>query len=108
MVATRAGHLTLHRAKDGQLVRTLARLRHGTDHFAISPDSTRVAVASNVIAMIDLTRDGVVGELRPHVEHPYNLAFDRAGTRLISCSTDKSVAVTETRPLRERQAVKTR
>ena len=101
VVATRGGHITLHAAADGSLLRELARLRHGLNHFVISPDSSRVAVASNVVVLIDLARGGVVGELRRHVEHPYNVAFDPSGTRLLSCSTDKTIAVSDTRPLRE-------
>ncbi|MCC7014289.1 MAG: hypothetical protein IT454_17145 [Planctomycetes bacterium] len=104
VVATRDGHVTLHDAHDGRLLRSLVRLRHGIDHIQIAPDARRVAAASNVVALIDLEREGLVGELRPHREHPYNLDFDRAGLRLVSCSTDRTIAVSDTRPLRQRSS----
>ena len=102
VVAGRSGSLTLHDASNGSLVRNLARLRHGLDHIDISPDGTRLACASHVIALIDLQHGSVVGELRPHREHPYNLDFDSRGLRLLSCSTDKTIVVSDTRLLRDR------
>lgn len=102
VVAGRSGAITLHEASSGALVRELASLRHGLNHIDISPDSSRVAVAANVVTLLDLRHGGVVGELRLHREHPYNIDFDSSGTRLVSCSTDKSVVVSDTRPLRER------
>lgn len=102
VVAGRGGAITLHDAASGALVRELATLRHGLNHIDISPDGARLAVASNVLALIDLRHGGVLGELRPHREHPYNVDFDSTGTRLSSCSTDRSVVVIDVRPLRER------
>jgi hypothetical protein len=59
-------------------------------------------VATDVVALIDLEHGRVVGELRPHVDRPYNVDFDARGERLLSCSTDKSVVVSDALPLRER------
>jgi len=78
------------------------RHRHGIDHIDISPDGTRAALASDTVVLLDLARGQVVGQLRPHVEHPYNVDFDAAGERLLSCSTDRTIAVSDTVPLRER------
>lgn len=102
VVAGSSGAITLHDASSGALVRELANLRHGLNHIDISPDASRVAVAANVVTLLDLRHGGVVGELRLHREHPYNIDFDSSGTRLLSCSTDKSIVVSDTRPLRER------
>lgn len=104
VVAGRSGRVTLHDAIDGKLIRELASLRHGIDDIDIAPDGSRVALASNVVALVDLANGRVVGELRPHVEHPYNVDFDSRGERLISCSTDKSVVIMDALPLRLRLA----
>lgn len=104
VVAGRGGHVTLHDASSGALVRELARLRHGIHHIDVSPDGSRVALASHVVALVDLVNGGVVGELRPHVAQPYNLDFDARGERLISCSTDRTVAILDAVPLRVRLA----
>ena len=106
VVAGRDGTVVLHDARDGSRLRQLAKLRHGIDHIDISPDASRVAAASDVVALIDSASGGVVGTLRPHREHPYNVDFDRRGTRLVSCSTDQSVVVSDIRPLRERLRVR--
>jgi WD40 repeat protein len=103
-VAGRDGALTLHDADSGALVRELATLRHGVQHIDISPDGKRLAAAANVVVLLDLEFGGVVGELRPHREPPYNLDFDARGERLVSCSTDKTVVVSDTRSLRARLA----
>jgi WD40 repeat protein len=104
VVAGRSGALTLHDAKSGALVRELAKLRHGVQHIDISPDGKRLAATANVVALLDLEFGGVVGELRPHREHPYNVDFDARGERLVSCSTDKTVVICDTRSLRMRLA----
>lgn len=103
-VAGRGGSIDLHSAADGALIRPLARLRHAIDHIDVAPDGSRLAVASHVVALVDLRHGGVVGELRAHRDSPYNVDFDARGLRLVSCSTDRSIAVHETRPLRERSA----
>jgi WD40 repeat protein len=102
VVAGRGGHVMLHDADDGALVRELARHRHGVNHVAISPDGTRAALAADTIVLVDLDHGGIVGQLRPHRERPYHVDFDASGTRLVSCSTDETIAVSDTRPLRER------
>jgi WD40 repeat protein len=104
VVGGRGGAVVLHRADDGTKVRDLARNRHGFDRLAISPDGARVALASATVTLVDVARGGVVGQLRPHVDRPYDVAFDPAGNRLASCSTDRSIAVADTRPLAERLA----
>lgn len=101
VVAGRSGGVSLHRVPDGTLVRTLARSRHGLNHIAVSPDGSRVVLASDVAACVDLAHDRIVGGLRPHGSKPYNLDFDSTGRRLVSCSTDKTIALTDARPLRE-------
>lgn len=97
VVAGRSGAITLHDASSGALVRELAALRHGVDHIDIAPDGSRVALASNVVVLLDLHHGGVLGEFRSHRDQPYNLDFDRTGERLISCSTDRSVVVHDVR-----------
>ncbi len=106
VVAGRSGAITLHDGASGALVCELASLRHGVSHIDISPDGARLAVASHVLALIDLVHGGVVSELRPHREQPYNLHFDSSGTRIASCSTDKTTVILDTRPLRARLALK--
>lgn len=102
VVAGRGGVVRLHAAGDGALVRELLRHRHGIDHLDISPDGARVALASDTVVLVDLAHGGIVGQLRCHAEHPYNVDFDATGQRLLSCSTDKTIAVSDTVPLRER------
>jgi WD40 repeat protein len=108
VVAGRDGKLDLYRLTegrgelDGSHLRVLARLRHGVNHIDVSPDGTRLAVAANVTVLIDLQHGVVVGEQRRHVEHPYCVDFDPSGTRLATGSTDKTVAIIDRRPLRER------
>jgi WD40 repeat protein len=106
VVAGRGGVVTLHSASDGTLVRELVRHRHGVNHIDISPDGTRVALASDTVVLLDLAQGRIVGQLRPHLEHPYNVGFDSRGGRLVSCSTDKTIAVSDVRPLRERLRVR--
>jgi WD40 repeat protein len=106
IVGERSGRVTLHRASDGALLRELARSRHGFDHLALSPDGTRVALAAESLTLIDLERGGIVGAFQPHLDRPFNLEFDASGTRLASCSTDGSIAITDTRPLRQRFAAR--
>ncbi len=101
VIAGRDGTLVLHDAASGARVRELAHHSHGIDHIDISPDGSRVAFAADVVAFVDMASGGIVGQLRPHREHPYNLDFDAHGARLISCSTDRSVVVSDVRPLRE-------
>jgi WD40 repeat protein len=101
VVAGRGGIVTLHSAVDGSKVRELAHLRHGIDHLDVSPDGSRVALASDTVVLLDLAHGRVVGQLRPHAEHPYDVDFDSKGLRLASCSTDRTIAISETRPLRE-------
>ena len=81
----------------------LARSREGIDHLALSPDGTRVALASGTVALVDTTGGGVMGEFRPHRDQPYHVDFDPRGERLASCSTDGTLALLDTRPLRERR-----
>src|SRR5688500_18064719 len=100
------GSLDAYSAVDGSLARKLASLRHPVHQLASASDGERLAVASRVVALIDLRHGGVVGELRAHREHPYDVDFDARGARLVSCATDKSVALHETQPLRERRAVR--
>jgi len=100
VVAAKNGRVRLHAANDGALVRELARLRHAIDHLALSPDGSRAALASATVSFVDLQRGGLVGELRPHADAPYDLDFDARGLRLVSCSTDGTLALSDTRPLR--------
>lgn len=100
VVAEKSGRVRLHSAGDGALVRELARLRHAIDHLALSPDGSRAALASATVSLVDLRRGRLVGELRPHEDAPYELDFDARGLRLASCSTDGTIALSDTRPLR--------
>jgi WD40 repeat protein len=108
VVAGRDGKIDLYRLVEGQReldgthLRALARLRHGLDHIDVSPDGTRLAVAANVTVLIDLEHGVVVSEQRRHVEHPYCVDFDPTGNRLVTGSTDKTVAIIDRRPLRDR------
>ena len=108
VVAGREGKIDLHRLAEGRSeldgvhLRPLARLRHGLNHIDVSPDGTRLAVAANVTVLIDVQHGAVVGELRRHVEHPYCVEFDPTGLRLATGSTDRTVAIIDRRPLRER------
>lgn len=102
VVGGRDGKLDLFRAGDGAHERPLARLRHGFDHIALSPDGARLAVASQATVLIDVAHGVVVGEQRRHVEQPYCVEFDHAGVRLATGSTDRTIAVIDTRPLRAR------
>ncbi len=104
VVGGRGGHVALHDATDGKKVRDLVRNRHGFSHLTISPDGARVVLAANTVTFIDVARGGIVGQLRPHVDHPYDAAFDPRGQRLATCSTDHSIAIADTRPLRARLA----
>lgn len=104
VVGGRGGHVALHRASDGTKVRDLVRNRHGFSHLALSPDGARLVLAANTVTLVDVEHGGVVGQFRPHVDHPYHAAFDARGERLATCSTDRSIAVADTRPLRERLA----
>ena len=99
VVGGRGGQLALHHAADGAKARDLVRSRHGYSHFAISPDGARVALAANTACLVDLEQGGIVGQLRAHLEGPYDVAFDPAGERLASCATDGSVSISETTPL---------
>jgi hypothetical protein len=62
--------------------------------------------ASDTVVLLDLAQGRIVGQLRPHLEHPYHVGFDSRGGRLVSCSTDKTIAVSDVRPLRERLRVR--
>jgi hypothetical protein len=81
----------------------IARSRHGIDHIAIAPGGARVALASNFTQIVDLKAGGSVGELRTHVDGTYDVAFDPTGTRLATCSTDRTIAIADVRPMRERE-----
>jgi WD40 repeat protein len=102
VIAGRNGKIDLYVAEDGALSCPLARLRHGLDHVDVSPDGTRLAVATHAVLFIDLVHGGVVGEQRRHTDRPYCLEFDSTGTRLVSGSTDKGIVIIDRRPLRER------
>ncbi|MBL8858117.1 MAG: WD40 repeat domain-containing protein [Planctomycetes bacterium] len=105
-VAGRNGVVTLHDAEDGTLLRTLARSRHGITHLDLSPDGTRVAIATDIVELIDSRHGRIVGSLRPHFTGTYNVDFDSTGERLASCATDETICVSEVRPLRERLALR--
>lgn len=104
VVADGAGVLTVFDASTGAPSRELAQLRHAVTHLALAPDGSRLAAAAHVLALIDPVRGGVMGSLRPHLERPYHAAFSQDGERLASCSTDRSLVVADTMPLRERLA----
>lgn len=110
-VADRSGPITLHRVEDGALVRRLRSGGHGATFLAASPAGRwgqRIAASPDVVLLLDPTRTGELGRFRPHVESPYDLTFDPTGDRLVSCSTDATLAVVDTRPLRERLAERDR
>ncbi|MBK8974608.1 MAG: hypothetical protein IPM29_01655 [Planctomycetes bacterium] len=100
----RDGHIATFDAHTGARQRDVLRNRHGLDHLALSPDGSRLVLASDAVTFVDLAHGGVVGRLRPHADRPYHVAFDRAGLRLASCSTDRTIAILDPRPLRERLA----
>lgn len=102
VLAGRDGTIVLHDARDGTRIHELARLRHGTDHIAIAPDGARVAVATAGVVLVDPRHGRDMGTLRPHADRAYDVAFDSTGTRLASCSTDGTIAISDTRPLRHR------
>jgi WD40 repeat protein len=97
-----SGIVLLHDAASGARLRELAHLRHGIQHLDVSPDGARAVLASDSLVLVDLTNGRDVGHLRPHLDNPYNVDFDARGGRLLSCSTDGSIVVLDTRPLRER------
>jgi len=102
VVAGSAGIVQLHDARTGERLRVLVQLRHGVNHLDVLPDGSRVALTSDALVLVDLAHGRDVAHLRPHAEHPYGLDFDAGGTRLLSCSSDGSVAVLDTRRLRDR------
>ncbi|MFN0060530.1 MAG: WD40 repeat domain-containing protein [Planctomycetota bacterium] len=101
LVAERNGRVALYQAADGALVRELVHHRHGVSHLDIAPDGARVALASEVVTLIDMDHGGVIGNFRPHRHDAYCVDFDSRGERLVSCATDGSIAVADTAPLRK-------
>lgn len=101
-VAGRSGTLNLHGSADGRLLKTLHQHRHGYQHIAFAPDGSRIAFAADVVGIVDARHGGLLGTFRPHLDAPYNLAFNSVGTQLATCSTDKSIAILHAAPLRER------
>ncbi len=102
LVLMRNGRVREHRAVDGALVREVLAHRSGADHFALSPDGRRLVLSSDRLTMVDVATGGIVGWTHPHLDRSYHAAWDATGSRLASVSTDKSVAILDPRPLRER------
>lgn len=105
-VAGRNGIVALYRVEDGTCLRTLTRSRHGIHHLDITPDASRIAIASDIVELIDAQHERTVGALRAHSTGTYNVDFDSTGLRLASCATDHTIAIHEVRPLRERLAIR--
>lgn len=104
VIATRNGRVTAHDATDGRLLREILHHRHGLDHFAASSDGRRLVLASAAVTFVDPWNGGIVGRFRPHVDRPFHVDVDPRGDRIASVSTDASIALLESRPLRERLA----
>lgn len=102
IVGERSGLVRLCDAATGTVVRTLVANRNGFDHLELSPDGQRLVLASAMVTFVDVVQGGVLAGFQPHTDRPFHVAFDARGERLASCSTDKSVAILDPRPLRER------
>jgi WD40 repeat protein len=99
VVGDGSGGLGLYASQDGKLVRKLSSGVHSNNHVTVSPNGKRVAVASDVVALVDLVTGQSLASFRVHADGPWDLDFDARGEMLVSCSTDRSIAVTDTRPL---------
>ncbi|MBL8900591.1 MAG: WD40 repeat domain-containing protein [Planctomycetes bacterium] len=108
VVGGRGGIVARFDATSGKLVRELVRNRHGFDHLELSPDGTRLVLASESVVFVDVANGGIVGRFRSHRDRPHHIAFDRTGEILASCSADKSLAILDPRPLRVRLAARER
>lgn len=106
IVAGRDGLVRRHSATDGSEIRVLQRHRNGFDHLDLSPDGRRLAIASRGLTLIDTEHGGDVATFALHADSPYHVAFDSSGERIASVSTDKTVALLDTRPLRERLRIR--
>ncbi|MGE0142206.1 MAG: WD40 repeat domain-containing protein [Planctomycetota bacterium] len=104
VIATRNGRVTAHDAGDGRWLRDILQPRHGLDHFAVTSDGRRIVLASAAVTFVDPKNGGIVGRFRPHVDRPYHVDIDPRGDRIASVSTDASIVLLESRPLRERLA----
>jgi WD40 repeat protein len=105
-VGERNGRVTTHDAATGAARRQLLHHRHGFDHLALSPDGSRLLLASHGVVLVDAVHGGALATFTPHRDGAYHVAFDPAGERIASCSTDRSIAILDPRSLAERIAAR--
>lgn len=104
IIAARSGRVTAHPFPVGTPAREIARLRHASQRLVLTADGARLASAGNGVATLDPLRGGLLATFRPYRETAYGVDFDGRGARLASCSSDGTIAVSESTPLRERLA----
>lgn len=80
----------------------------GVNRVALSPDGSRIAVASNDCAILDASTGEVVLALRPHGDTLWNLRFSADGRMLATCSWDGTIAISDTRAFRDRAEARRR
>ncbi|MEK6644274.1 MAG: SRPBCC domain-containing protein [Planctomycetota bacterium] len=95
------GTARLWDARSGEEIRVLLRSDDNVCRVAFSPDGSRVATGGNRCMILDVEHGVSVAALRPNADGVWHLSFSKDGTRLATASTDKSIRILDTRPLRE-------
>lgn len=95
------GTVRLWDARSGEEIRVLYRGDDNVYRVAFSPDGTRVATGGNRCVILDVEHGVSVAALRPNADGVWHLSFSKDGTRLATASTDKSIRILDSRPMRE-------
>lgn len=96
------GSVTVWNSSNFELRRTIAFGDSPINQLAFSPDDSRIAVASDVVYILDPQAGVSLLRFQPCDDSIYFLAFSPDGSRLATCTTSGSIAINETAPLNKR------
>ncbi len=96
------GIVNVWSSSNHELQKTISFGDSPINQLSFSPDDTRIAVASDVVYLLEPNEGVLLLRFQPNDDDIYFLAFSPDGLRLATCTTNGSIAINETVPLNER------